>query len=68
MTLPIGRSFKNPHKTTTRESTTSKTMSFPLSTWAHIEQIRSNRGYKTFEETIIKVVAEAFTAEGLGLP
>ncbi len=57
---------KKPQQSTTKESKTSKTLSLPISTWAQMEQIRSKKGYKDFEETIIKIFSEQYVSLGFG--
>jgi len=55
-------------KETSKISTTSKTLSLSISTWAAIEQIRQKHGWTSFEQTIDKVFEEKYIADGFGLP
>jgi len=55
------------NKATTKASTTSKTLSLPITTWAQLEQIRTHHGWLDFETTIIKIAAEKYQADGFGL-
>jgi len=52
---------------TSKLSTTSKTLSLSISTWAQIEQIRSKYGYDSFEQCIAHVFGKAYVDEGFGL-
>jgi len=59
---------KPPNKQTTKESTTSKTLSLPITTWAQLEQIRTAHRLKDFEHTIMRIASEEYTKLGFGLP
>jgi len=59
---------KQRQKESSKISTTSKTLSLPISTWAAIEQVRQAINQPTFETAVTAVFEEKYQALGFGLP
>lgn len=53
-------------KKTRRRSTTSKTLSMPISFWAQCEEICQKVGFANYEECLAKTISERYVKEGLG--
>jgi len=51
-----------------RRSIVSKTMCFPLATFAMIEELCNKSGYQNYEECITKILSKEYFKLGLGLP